>query len=219
MKKLLTACAALALVLALPGVASAKRGDRNHDRIPDRWERAHHLSLRVNQARRDQDHDGLRNLAEFRAGDNPRDSDTDGDGVPDGREHAGRVSSFDNGVLTIQLFGGSTLSGMVTPDTELKCHGATATAAHEDGSDGQDGAGSGDQGPGGDRGDGQGDRGDDQGDSGDDQGDRENDGADEHACPDGALAPGAVVHEAEMRVTGAGAVFTQIELADVTPSA
>ena len=39
---LLAALGALAL-LALPSVAAAK--DRNHDRIPDRWEKRHHLSL------------------------------------------------------------------------------------------------------------------------------------------------------------------------------
>jgi hypothetical protein len=196
MKKLLIACAAMVLVLAVPGVASAKRGDRNHDRIPDRWERAHHLSLRFNQARRDQDRDGLRNLAEFRAGDNPRKADTDGDGVPDGQEHAGRVTSFQNGVLTIEVFGGQTLVGQVTPDTEIECKGAGARAAHHDGRD-NSGPGSGDN------------RGDDN--HGDDHG-RENDENERHACPDGALAAGAVVHEAELRATGTGTVFSQIEL-------
>jgi hypothetical protein len=211
MKKLLIACAAMVLVLAVPGVASAKRGDRNHDRIPDRWERAHHLSLRFNQARRDQDRDGLRNLAEFRAGDNPRKADTDGDGVPDGQEHAGRVTSFQNGVLTIEVFGGQTLVGQVTPDTAIECKGAGARTAHHDGngdtSPDNSGPGSGenqaDSGAVDDHGDRQ-DRGDDDND--------ENDRHDQHACPDGALAPGAVVHEAELRATGTGTVFSQIEL-------
>ena len=72
----LTTCAAAALgalaLLALPGAAAAKDG--NHDRIPDRWEKRHHLSTAVNQAPRDQDSDHLRNRAEFLAGDNPRDA-------------------------------------------------------------------------------------------------------------------------------------------------
>src|SRR4051812_29888219 len=59
---------ALAGMLLVTGSASAK--DRNHDRIPDRWEKRHHLSLHHNQARRDQDRDGLKNRAEFRAGTN-----------------------------------------------------------------------------------------------------------------------------------------------------
>ena len=89
---LLAALGALAL-LALPGLAAAK--DRNHDRIPDRWEKRHHLSLKVKQTRRDQDRDHLRNRAEFLAGNNPRDSDSDDDGVMDGDENAGTIASFD----------------------------------------------------------------------------------------------------------------------------
>src|SRR6184192_594061 len=88
--------AAFAFIVA-PG-ADAQRhhkshsGDRNRDRIPDRWERRYHLSLRVNQARRDQDHDGLTNLGEFESHTNPRDADTDNDGIEDGdedRDHDG----------------------------------------------------------------------------------------------------------------------------------
>ena len=93
LKYILTAVVAL-LVLALPAAASAR--DRNHDRIPDRWEKRHHLSLRVNQARRDQDHDGLRNRAEFRAHTDPRDADTDDDGVGDADEDADH-DGVDNG--------------------------------------------------------------------------------------------------------------------------
>ena len=75
---LLAAAGALAL-LAAPSQAR----DRNHDKIPDKWERHYHLSLHVNQARRDQDHDGLNNRAEFRAQDDPRDADSDNNGVKD----------------------------------------------------------------------------------------------------------------------------------------
>ena len=70
----------------------------------------------VNQARRDQDRDHLRNRAEFIAGDNPRDRDSDDDGVMDGDENAGTIASFDaaSGKLMINLFGGDTVSGLVT---------------------------------------------------------------------------------------------------------
>src|SRR3954467_10196179 len=95
---------ALAASLLLASAASAH--DRNRDRIPDRWERAHHLSLHVNQARRDQDRDGLNNRGEFKAHLNPRDADTDGDGLDDGDENAGTIASFANGTLTITLAGG-----------------------------------------------------------------------------------------------------------------
>ena len=83
-----------AIVLALPATAAAR--DRNHDRIPDRWEKRHHLSLKVKQTRKDQDRDGLRNLGEFRSRTDPRDADSDDDGVEDAdedRDHDG----VDNG--------------------------------------------------------------------------------------------------------------------------
>jgi hypothetical protein len=135
-KTLTTAAVAFALLL-VPGAALAKQRDRNHDRLPDKWETAHHLSLRVNQARRDQDHDGLNNMAEFKDGTNPRNADTDGDGVNDGtevedhtnpdnrHEFSGTVVSFDNttGALTIQLpgDGAGTVTGTVNDQTRIEC--------------------------------------------------------------------------------------------------
>lgn len=96
MKKMLTMLGGVALlvaVLALPGSALARRGhhhravaDRNHDRIPDRWERRFHLSLRINQAGRDQDHDGLSNRGEFLSRTSPRDADTNDNGITDANE-------------------------------------------------------------------------------------------------------------------------------------
>jgi hypothetical protein len=197
---LLLACA-LGAVLAFPASGMARsHGDRNGDRIPDRWERAHHLSLKVNQAKRDQDHDGLRNRAEFMAGDNPRDADTDGDGVKDGQEKAGQVLSFTAGVLTVHLFNGDDVKGAVDADTEIECDDAPAT-----GSSFAPGARAADDGHGG----GGGDEGDDnRGD--DDQGDDDHHGQD--GCDATKLTPGAVVQEAELKATPAGLVFEKIEL-------
>lgn len=76
------------LVMGFTGAAVAK--DRNHDRISDRWEKKFHLSLKVNQANRDQDRDKVDNLNEFREGTNPRDKDSDNDGRKDGREDRDR---------------------------------------------------------------------------------------------------------------------------------
>jgi hypothetical protein len=77
----------LVLALALPTAAQA-RTDRTHERIPDARERAHHLSLRFDQSKRDQDHDGLRNRGEYRNHTDPHRRDSDRDGIPDGREDA-----------------------------------------------------------------------------------------------------------------------------------
>lgn len=129
---LATALGTLAM-LALPGFAAARARDRNHDHIPDRWEKRFNLSLRVNQARRDQDHDGLNNRQEFLAETNPRNPDTNNDGIPDGEENAGRIESFDGETLVIDLFGGGTVSGKVTEQTEIECHRADSATASDTG--------------------------------------------------------------------------------------
>lgn len=114
---------ALALALSLGAIATASAKDRNQDKIPDRWEHANNLSLKVNQAKRDQDSDGLANRGEYQAGDNPRNADSDGDGTPDGDEGAGTITAWDpeTGELTINLFGGDTVTGTVTDETEVQC--------------------------------------------------------------------------------------------------
>jgi hypothetical protein len=83
---ILVAALGVFAILAMPAIASAKAKDRNHDGIPDRWEKRNHLSLRVNQAHRDQDRDQLNNLGEFQNGTDPHNPDTDGDGLDDGQE-------------------------------------------------------------------------------------------------------------------------------------
>jgi hypothetical protein len=212
MKKLgflLTLGAMLALWLALAAPASAR--DRNHDRIPDRWEKRHHLSLKVKQTRKDQDRDGLRNMGEWRkhtnprdadsdddgmddgdevrVGDDPRDDDSDDDGVEDGDENAGTIASFDQttGALTITLFDGSAVSGQVTDATELECEGSDKVA-NNDGEDPGD----------------EGDEGDEGGDSGDEDEDA--------SCSTADLQPGRIVHEAELELTPDGPVFEEVEL-------
>jgi hypothetical protein len=77
---------ALGLLVITASSAAAKGRDSNNDRIPDRWEKKHGLSLHVKQTRRDQDRDGLNNLGEFRAKTDPRDDDSDNDGTEDGDE-------------------------------------------------------------------------------------------------------------------------------------
>src|SRR3954469_17883297 len=132
-----------AAALSAPPTQPSASDDRNHDGLPDGWETRHHLSLKVNQSGRDTDHDGLTNRGEMRHGTNPRKSDTDRDGMKDGdevrtgnnprrrdsdgdgtrdsAEHAGTISSFSGGVLTIKLLDGRTVKGRVDDATKVAC--------------------------------------------------------------------------------------------------
>jgi hypothetical protein len=222
----LIAAAIAASLLVLPAGALAKGRDRDHDRMPDKWEKKHHLNPRAKDARRDPDRDGLSNLSEFRhhtdpqkadtdddgVGDenevedhtNPLRRDTDDDGVDDEDEISGTIVSFQNNVLTIQLAGegAGTVSGTVNDATEIECEDddddaqRTATASH-DGSD-NSGPGSDNSGPGGD-------------DNDDDQGEDE-DEDDERQCTTADLKPGTRVHEAELVKVGDSTVFKEVEL-------
>ncbi len=202
----IVAAVGLLAILALPGVAAAK--DRNHDGIPDRWEKRHHLSLRANQAHRDQDRDQLRNRAEFLAGDNPRSADSDGDGIPDGEENAGKVESFDGetGKLVIDLFGGETISGLVTEETEIDCGDSNSSASASDSNQGEDNSGD-EQGQEGQQGE------DEPGDDNENEDSDDEDGNGEApSCTTANLVPGAVVQQAELKVANGTATFEEIEL-------
>jgi hypothetical protein len=192
-KLLVLAATGLALVasLLLATFASAG-GDRNRDRIPDRWEKQHHLSLKVDQSRRDQDGDGLNNKGEWRAKLDPRDDDSDDDGIDDGDENAGTVTTFTGGVLTITLAKGGTLSAKVTPDTELECAGAAKASSDDEGDD-------------------DGDHGDlDHNDGDHNDGDHESD--DDDTCGADPLTAGRQVEEAELKTQNGEAVWEKVEL-------
>jgi hypothetical protein len=207
-------------LLAVPTAAAAK--DRNHDGLPDRWERQHKLSLKVHQANHDQDRDGLRNRDEFRYGLNPRNDDSDGDGRHDDDENSGMIQSFTGGVLTLKLVDGSTLAAKVTDQTEIDCdsgdddhgdddHGDRRAALRDHGDD--------DHGDDDHNGRGNDDNGDD--DHGDDDHGRDSVPvtAGNVAVPSPSscgttadLVAGTIVHEATVKTTSAGAVFHEVEL-------
>jgi hypothetical protein len=189
---------ALAFAASLMLASGAAAKDRNHDRIPDKWEKRHHLSLKHKQGRRDQDHDGLKNRGEWRAKFDPRDADTDDDGVDDGDENTGKVESFEDGVLTISLFNGDTIKGAVTDDTEIECdddadddhgrhhhHGDDDHGDHHGDDDGPDAMAA--------------HHGDD-----DDEGNED--------CGTEALVAGAKVLEAELKIRDGEAVWDEVEL-------
>jgi hypothetical protein len=125
-------------------------------------------------------------------------------------DNAGTVQSFSGGILTIALNDGSTVKGAVTNDTEIECTSTqqSSTTMHEDGDGGSGDQSSGDnQSSGGDQGD-QNDQ-NDQNDQGDDQG--EDQGAQQN-CTTANLTPGAVVHEASLRIGGSGSTWQKVEL-------
>ncbi|HEY2570553.1 MAG TPA: hypothetical protein VGI27_03725, partial [Solirubrobacteraceae bacterium] len=121
-------------------------------------------------------------------------------------ETAGTIASFTSGTLTITLNDGSTVTGKVTEGTEIECRSAMASAA----SDGH-GENSGQDG----QGDGHGDEASSGAGQGDDQQGEVSDGDDQQqaqSCTSAALAQGAVVREAELRVSSAGAVWEKVQL-------
>jgi hypothetical protein len=167
---LLLVVSAVALALAVPAAASAHGGHHRH--------RHHHV--KAHHARTEH----------FGASANTDPSGGPGQGPGD----AGRVASFTNGVLTITLADGSTVSGQVTSDTNINCLGAGAQA-HD----------SGDHGDQGDRGD------DDQGDQGDDNG-QGDDQQPQPSCGTAQLVQGAAVHEAILKLGPGGAEFKLVLL-------
>jgi hypothetical protein len=117
---------------------------------------------------------------------------------------AGTVTSFANNVLTITLANGTTVSGTVTSDTELKCE----NSATQNGDNDADDNGAGDE-----QGDAVFDHHGDNGDNGDngDQGDQGN----SQTC---TPTPGEAVRSAELTITGNGAVWTAVELVSSSTS-
>lgn len=131
--------------------------------------------------------------------------------------NAGKVLSFENEVLTIELADGTKVSGKVTAWTRLCCLPSTPANTPNPGDD--------DQGAGDDQGQQSGEHGgppsepgargawaaDHQG-GGDDNGAGDDDGAPPHSCTTTALTAGAVVREAELSVGGSGAIWERVAL-------
>ncbi|HWJ50116.1 MAG TPA: hypothetical protein VNR42_03790 [Solirubrobacteraceae bacterium] len=197
-RMLLTTAMSAMLAIAAPGVASAHNAKRHH--------RAHH-----HHATRAAVRTFGSPLSPAGAG-----STTTPPTTPTSGETAGTVTSFTGGVLTITLNNGTTVSGQVTERTELHCLPATpppptegedrgddegassessdggpSTSGHGDGASHSDGASSG----GGENGDGEG-----------------NPGEGGQSCTTAALVAGAVVREAELSVSSAGAVWDHVDL-------
>jgi hypothetical protein len=196
-RTLLIAGAALALSLTSAGAAMA------HGHVATRHTSRHH---------RHRQHAHIVNFVPSHHTTSP--SSTPPGTTPPATEEVATVVSFANGVLTLKLSDGSTVSGKVTEDTRIEC----PPPAGEQG-EGSDDQGEGDDnhgapGPFGFGGHGQGDdmSGPPQGETGDDDGGEHGEGHCPPSCGTSALVEGAKVAEAELRVEAGGASWEKIEL-------
>jgi hypothetical protein len=117
--------------------------------------------------------------------------------------HAAMVASFSGGVLTLALNDGSTVKGLVTEQTDIVCAPASDFAAHAaDAGEGQSG----------DDGSSQTSRDDGNEDENAETHEQDDEGTEAGACGTSALAPPALVREAELSIGPQGAVFERIVL-------
>jgi hypothetical protein len=183
---------AVAIVsLAAPSAALARAGERHHHHRGRHHHHAHVLAFHAQAPA----------------------SSTSGTGTsgstPAASDSAGKVASFANGVLTITLNDGSTVSGKVTDRTEIECAAPSASAADFSGDGGDEngedrgGQESGGPGPsGGERG----------GPGGDDEAGDDDARAEAEHCTTAALQSGASVTEAFLSVGSGGATWLKVEL-------
>jgi len=127
---------ALAALITLVPVAAASAGAKKQK--PAAWAKKNQLKgswrakdvdkdgvknlaefkLGTNPRKADSDRDGLKDGDEVKSGNNPLKADTDGDKVKDGAEHAGVVTKFDGETITIRQFKGGTLVATLSADAE-----------------------------------------------------------------------------------------------------
>jgi hypothetical protein len=216
MKRALPIAAALAaLTLIAPGAALAGHGHRHHHKAKHK---ARHAKVRF-------EHFGPTTLGST-TGTQPSTvpaSPTPPATAPAANENAGKVASYKDGVLTLTLNDGSSVSGKVTSDTQIECVSATPPPSQDDQDEGAagDDKGQNEQNQGdhnqGDHGNGnEGDQpsahqsqaiqGDDDGEEGQEP------PTSEPPCDTSALVPGAIVRAAELRIGPNGNEFESIEL-------
>jgi hypothetical protein len=149
-------------------------------------------------------------------------------------DSAGTVTSFTNGVLTIQLNDGSSVSGTVTSDTKIECTTSGSQTSGEDQGDESSGSdeqgessssGTDEQGESNSSGTDESSSGDEQsgqsssdhhGESHDQSSSSDSQGEDQSettsSCSSSDLTPGKVVREAELRISSAGKTWEKVDL-------
>lgn len=225
MRRALPIAAALtALTLTAPGAALANQGHHHHKAK----HRAHHAQVHFRHlgARTSTTTTGTGTGTQPTPG-----APTTPPTTPPAPENAGTVASYTNGVLTLTLTDGSSVSGKVTANTRIECVSATPTSPPV-GQGNDEGAPGDDNGLGDDQSGGDGNQSDPgQGNPGQGQGDQtpqgqggQDDGGDGGnpsttpatpsgpPCDSSALVNGATVRAAELRIGPGGTEFESIEL-------
>jgi hypothetical protein len=164
MRTIVRLLSAVALVAAIvPATASAKKPAPKASVA--KWAKKNHL--KGSWRTKDADRDGLKNLAEYKAGTNPRKADTDADGlkdgselkvgddplnrdsdgdkIKDGAEHAGTVTAVSGDTVTITQFKGGKLTAKLAADAD--CYAAEDLTADDSSSDDDTGDDAGDDNP------------------------------------------------------------------------
>jgi hypothetical protein len=185
---LLAAIASLSLLVALPAIsAAAPQHSRDHG---GRVERHHRGDRDRGDRRRDE-----RRVERFR---------------PEGTGTTGTVQSFQNGVLTIALANGSTVSGTVTANTRVSCESMDNERdfARRDGGPGPNG------GSGSSSGSGSGDNGGNGGNGGNDGngGNGDHHEGNDPQCFAMLQHPGTKVIDAELNIVQGNAFWDEVEL-------
>jgi hypothetical protein len=237
--KLLLFGVVLAALLAVPGAAMAKSHDRDHDGLPDKWEKRFHLSTHQKSAKGDPDRDGLNNRGEFRSHTNPRKADTNGNGINDAnddQDHDGvdNADEMNEGTNPTDpdtdddgIKDGEEVAGTIVSFTEdpaapgtgvltIKLADNSTISGKVDSTTeiechpAGDGNGAGHDKSGADDGPSH-DSGDDHG-GAPHNGDGHGGGSDDQHCTTADLTAGTAVHEAELHGTGDQAVFEKVDL-------
>lgn len=217
MRRIVMAIAsALALALAVPGMALAAH--RHHHGHTGRHHKSRHAkgARLIRFAPAEEGKGGTTSSGSSTS--TQSSTTTEGSTEP---ETVGTISSFENEVLTIKLSDGSLVSGKVTEDTRIVCISSTPSQPDDDEGSGDDQSSEGedhhgDEGEGSSR-QGEGDEGQQEGEQGgwqsahDSSFDGEGDGS-TSGCEKSALVAGAAVHEAELRLTSAGATWESVVL-------
>jgi hypothetical protein len=215
----ISAIALAALVALVPTAAAsakkpkaaawAKKHDlkgawRAKDADKDGLKNLAEYKLGTDPRKADSDKDGLKDGDEVESGNDPLDADTDGDATKDGAEHAGVVTAFDGETITIRQFKGATLTATVDDSCGVTADDSSLDDGSDDGVvDSDESEWSGDDG------------GDDDptADSSADDGDVDLDDADESPCDFDGLEEAVVLTQAELEVRDGVTYLVAVEVA------